>query len=236
MNENTQAAHPLFPASGPEEDPPDVVTIHVMRIPDGTHIRPFDAAELTSLEQVYEMWGGGNYTLIARDQSYITGKVTVRLPGESLPLNPVRQPDARSAEQHDLDARPGAPATSDSMMVTMMLAVMKMMSDQSAQQTQLVVSMLGQGQQGANSHVATMQTLHDRHSQAQTQLMQAMLASQSNKGSGDVDALLRGLELGKEMVVGERDDADELGQLLETVAPLAEGFIAAQNPAVVESE
>jgi hypothetical protein len=230
-------SHPLFPAASEDTDPPEVQTIHVTRVPDGTHFRAFGPDELTSLEQIYQMFGGGQYTLLARNASHITARVAYTLPGKSKPMNPEPQ-----EEPHLVPAPPAAAPpqqTSDNFFLGMMqmmqantTAMMQMMQAQSAKQTELMIAVMGQGSSGAREHIQAMQALHDRHAEEQNKLMQAMLetargSGQAANGSGQMDGFVRGLEFAREYATGGGAD-DELSEIFSSLAP----FLAGANNSV----
>ncbi len=232
-------AHPLFPANGPDDIPPEVVTIHVVRAPDGTHYRAFGPEELTSLEQLYEMFGGGHYTLIARNAHHMTGRVTVNLPGKPKPLNPTVVEDDEPPAQAPAPA-PAQYAPAPSMgSEGLVLAMMQMMQTQSRNNTELMIAMMNQGNQGAQTHVQTMQALHDRHSAQQAQLMQSVLegqraafaaAQQQPRNGGDqLDTFMRGIDFAREYIDAQSGEGDELGEILESLGPLAAGFMQSDN-------
>jgi hypothetical protein len=229
------AAHPLFPAAQEGKAPPEVVTIHVQRTPDGVHYRAFGPEELQSLEQLYMMFGGGQYTLLARNESHITARQSYTLPGKSKPLNPVAEdepetPAAVGPVQQQMSGDMSLVLAMMQMMQTASNNQLQMMQAQSQAQTELVVAMLGQGQTGAQQHVQTMQALHDRHAQSQAQLMQAILEGRQQVSAGasgsELETFMRGIEFAREMT-DEPDD--ELSDLLETVGPLAQAFMAGEG-------
>jgi hypothetical protein len=90
--------HPLFPAEG-DDVPLPIAFINIYRYePSGPVqvLRTFRADELTSLEQIANLYGGGMYEIVGRrpskaDDSQPGNKVRqqrVRIPGDPLPLAP----------------------------------------------------------------------------------------------------------------------------------------------------
>ena len=92
----------------------------------------------------------------------------------------------------------------------------------------MMVAMMSQGRMGAEQHVATMQALHDRHAQSQAQLMQAMIEGQRAQSAqaprDPMEPFMRGVEFAREYI-GADDSSDELGDILDSIAPLAAGFM-----------
>jgi len=221
-------SHPLFPADSPDTDPPEVLAIHVMRSPDGTHHRPFDPTELTSLEQIYSMFGGGTYTLVARNNRWVTARRTVTLPGKPLPLNPP-VPTAEDDEPESPRAiyQP-APPSSDH---TLLLALLQMMQAQAKSQTDLMIAMMTANASSGREHIATMQALHDRHATQQTELMRAILSRESESprqsgAGGELDLFMRGVEFGQQIT---DDGGDDVADVVESLGPLLAGMGAAKD-------
>lgn len=227
--------HPLFPAMSDDRDPPRVETIHVQRTPDGTHHHAFGADELQSLEQLYQMFGGGQYTLLARAGGRLTGRQTVTLPGRSKPLNPelpAEEDDEPEAPPPMYQAPSGAP--SDSLMIAMLQMMQQnsqqqtqMMLAQSQQTIQLVTALMAQSGQGAQSHVATMQALHDRFAQSQSDLMKAMLESKTATASsgGGLDAFMKGVEFADRFAGASEEDG--IAGIVDSLSPFLQGANAA---------
>jgi hypothetical protein len=229
-------AHPLFPAASEDDEPPEVQTIHVTRVPDGTHYRAFGPEELTSLEQLYQMFGGGQYTLLARNAKFITARIAYTLPGKSKPLNP--SPEEPPPVAIAPPASAPTQGTSDSLflgMIQMMqantTAMMQMMSAQSAKQTEMMIAMMSQGNSGSREHIQAMQALHDRHSQEQARLMQALLetAKGGTSGSGQMDGFMQGIEFAKQ-IAGAGEENDDLSEIFSSIAP----FLAGANQSSTE--
>jgi hypothetical protein len=223
-------SHPLFPAVSEDSDPPEVQTIHVTRVPDGTHYRAFGPDELTSLEQLYQMFGGGQYTLLARNASHITARVAYTMPGKSKPLNP--SPEEPPVAPIAPPAAPAQAGTSDHFMLGMMqmmaqntTAMMQMMQAQSAKQTELMVAVMTQGSASGREHIQTMQRLHDTHSQEQARLMQGLLETARGApaaSNGQLDGFMRGVEFAKEFANPGGSD-DDLTEVFSSLAPFLAG-------------
>lgn len=120
--------HPLFPAED-DDDPKPVDFISVGRHDDGRLYqipRTFRADEITTLEDIFALWGGGLYELWGRGASIKNpakpGRISVnrryQIPGASKPLMPGSELPQQAAAPAVLGAaattaaQPGAPDTS----------------------------------------------------------------------------------------------------------------------------
>lgn len=232
-------SHPLFPAPSEDDDPIEVQTIHVTRVPDGTHYRAFGPEELISLEQLYQMFGGGQYTLLARNGRCITGRVAYTLPGKSKPLNP--SPEEPPATPLVPVAAAPVQGASDNFFLGMMqmmqantAAMMQLMQAQSAKQTEMMIAMMSQGTSGAREHIQAMQALHDRHSSEQAKLMAALLETAKStpaSSGGQMDGFMQGLQFAKEYVTAG-DDNDDLTEIFSSIAPFLSGAKSAAEEGV----
>ncbi len=86
---NNIDCHPLFPAKSEDDEPPEVITIQVSRREGVSMVlipRRFLADELTDETQISDLYGGGVYELVARNNSHITARRAVQLGGPSKPL------------------------------------------------------------------------------------------------------------------------------------------------------
>lgn len=223
-------AHPLFPASDDSSDPPEVLRIHVQRTPDGTHYRAFAPEELTDYQQIYEMFGGGQYTLLARNEHRITGRTTVTLPGRSKPLNPSSE-DERPQPQPPPIPTQAVPSSDPNFMIAMLqmmqqntAAMMQMMMKQGESQTQMMLAMMQQGSGSAREHIQVMQALHDRHSQEQAKLLETVVKATQGAATqgGEMGSFMKGIEFAKQFATGGDDD-DGIGEIFESMRPFLEG-------------
>lgn len=222
--------HPLFPARNDVDPPPEVVTIHVTRAGEGFATRAFAPDELQTLEQLYELYGGGHYTLIARDETKITARVTYPLQGPSKPLNDgasVGGPaPAPAAALPPPAAAPGPGAD-------FLVAVLQMMQHSQDNTNKLIFAMMQRDQEAQRRHIESMQALHDRSVASQGELTRAMLEARTSQ-SPDTSAewFLRGQQHGERVAEklgkladrfkgGDDDEGaglvDELGELLGPV-------------------
>lgn len=238
-----QQAHPLFPARSEDEDPPEVHSIHVVRLGEGWHAKPFPPDELTSLEDVFHLFGGGSYELIARNDRHVTDRQRYTIPGPSKPLNDgAGAPGAPPAP-----ANGGAPATPQMMMQagsdpSILLAIMKMMSDQSNNTTQLLVAMMNSGREQQAAHIENMQRLHHQHSESQAQMYRALVDSSNRGGGGEMyaQAFRQALDLTERIQeryeAGDGEEPDELAQIASDLSPILQQVLAAQQNAAARAK
>lgn len=180
-------AHPLFPARDDASDPPEVHSINVMRGGEGYARRSFTPEELQSLDQLFELYGGGHYTLVAHDDRKITSRMQYPLPGPSKPLN----------EGAAVGAPPPAPEAAPSPhpgmmpgfgMPEMFMAMMQMNQKAQEQTTQLLTVMMQRDADSARRHIESMQALHDRHAGDQSALVRALFERDGKQAGADNSA------------------------------------------------
>lgn len=109
--QNFELAHPLFPIDEDAANAPTpaVHFIQVVRHDAGqkyTAPRLFKADELTSLIQLVDLYGGGKYEVVARDQtnSRITARRTYVIEGESKPLVEAKSAKPKAAVPDEMAA------------------------------------------------------------------------------------------------------------------------------------
>jgi hypothetical protein len=178
--------HPLFPTE-PSEPIPRVEWINIARFERRGTVdcpRVFAAEELTSLDDISNMYGGGSYELRGRcsgtlgQPGPLVKRVRYKIDGRSLPFISEEESDAEEGNA-PAPAPSASASTPDPMM--MFIAMMKESAAEarasSDRQMQLLVAMMAQSQQ---QQTASMQAI--------AQLMTAALTA---KGDGpDVAALL----------------------------------------------
>lgn len=231
--------HPLFPAADDDPEPPDVETIHVTRFERGASPavwcpRVFQADELPGLDAVHELFGGGSYELIARStksgRNVISARRRYLIPGASLPLAGDPTPAAPSVPTPVASAPTGgsiwmmllplippllqAWMSSQKEHTAMLMAMM-----QNQQQTTL--AMAQSSKQDANAFIQAMAKLNEGE-KAMMMGFITELAKQKSSGGGEgsLDALMAGLELGKDLGGGATNDND-MGQIAQLVQGLA---------------
>ena len=196
--------HPLFPVDD-EDDDVEVGFINVARLEGGRAVfatRQFSGDELTDLEVIWDLYGGGDYELIARDRGnkHITARRRYSLDGPKRPMTgePV-QPVAVAQPVHH-----HAPADGTAAVLPMMMQFMQMMAQSSQQQaqqtTQILLAVLERGNSSGREHIASMQALHDRFAQSQSELMRAMIESKQSTDPSEL--FLKGVEYAQGIVEG----------------------------------
>jgi hypothetical protein len=234
--------HPLFPDH--EDDGRELGFIRVYRhLPDGTrNLAPqsFGPDELSDIDVFFDLFGGGKYEVVAHAGD---GKIITRnrlsFEGRPKPLN-------GDAPERGESAPPQAGQPQDggspwAMMMTFLQMQMQMAQVQSKQQTELMLALLGRGDQNSAQHVATMQALHDRFAQSQTQLL-GMILQTGKSGEGGSEAFMKGVEWAQEFARGaaeaaEESDGDDLmstiGQFvgaMKEARPVAQAAVGAGPP------
>jgi hypothetical protein len=243
MNPQTEEPeeHPLFPVDG-DAEVPEINTIVVTRLnrTSGKYEycrRDFPAAELTSLDELYENFGGGTYRLFGRGRApdnpdsrpnaRIRAQIDYDLPGPSKPLNE----DETSGPPRAVGQAPVPPPAGDlgsgSGVVQLMVAMMGMMNSQTAQTTQLLLGVLNSGREDSRAFVQSMANQSAAHSEQMARLMQAI--TQAGQGSGNnIDQVLSAVQTGVDLAKGaapaspDPDSNSELGALAQGMAALAE--------------
>jgi hypothetical protein len=224
--------HPLFPPADEGDEGPDVGFIHVVRHEGGqpawcTYL--FTAEELVGLDQIYALFGGGNYELVARTTSKggFVARVRYRIEGPSKPLVMPSQVGAPTATAV---AMPMAQSGGDSGLASFMPIMAQMMMGMMQQTTAIITAAMSRDSDSGKVHVQTMQLLHDRSMQSQAEMLKAVLESRNSGGAASevVKALREGLELGREMSQGQQEEPDEDG-MMSTLGHVAEAFKMAQG-------
>jgi hypothetical protein len=215
--------HPLFPDH--EDDGRELGFIRVYRhLSDGTrNLAPqsFGPDELSDIDVFFDLFGGGKYEVVAHagDGKIITRN---RLSFEGRPKSLNGEPEA----ERGAPPQPGQPQDGGSpwaMMMTFLQMQMQMAQVQSKQQTELMLALLGRGDQNSAQHVATMQALHDRFAQSQTQLL-GMILQAGKSGEGGSEAFMKGVEWAQEFAhgaaeaAGENEGDDLMGTLGQAMA------------------
>lgn len=197
--------HPLFPPKDDDEDAPEVARIIVTRHEAGGPVvapHTFAAEDLQSFEDIVGLFGGGNYELIARDARRITARRQYRLGGKSKPLvaeEPSETPRPQPAQQS---------AGADALVMTMMQTMMQMQQAQHQSTMQFLSAMVQSNQNNGREHVQAMQQSYQAAQEAQTRLMSAIIeAGRGASGGGGLsaDAAIQFIEMGAEMVHGQRE-------------------------------
>lgn len=240
-------AHPLFPCNSDDDDV-DIGFIHVVRHEGGNQVwcpHLFGADELTDLDQVHALFGGGNYELVARgtDKGGFVARRRVSLPGAARPL--VVDGGAGQVTQSATVSPPVPQAPGDSGLMGVLFQTMATQAQASQQlllamlqqQSQMMTAVMARDADASKNHIQTMQQLHDRSMQQHAELMRVMVeASRGNSSSAKelVEVLKEGIDLGRTSKAtpdGDEEDGDELTDLVETAAQVMQGLNGTAPPA-----
>ena len=199
--------HPLFPATSENADPPRVSKINIARFDPIKGTSPFiprlfDAAEIRDLSQIAEMFGGGRYELVGRDEHRIVARRSYEIAGESKPLvQEVPKP------VHDTVPSPALPPPAQSGMGFGGFAAM----------LPIVVPIILQYLQNAAAERREQQTqnqaMYMNMMQQQQASSQAFIQAMSNlnKGSGSSEDFRAGIAWAENFIAGKMEAAAEGG-------------------------
>lgn len=219
--------HPLFPTEGDQatDDERDISWIQVTRWEGGAYkFAPqlVAAEDLQGLEELHQLFGGGQYELIARiaDKSRISTRKKYNLPGPSKPLAPSTGDDPGASSTATAQAQGAAiVGSADSPMMALLAMMMQQSQQQAAMMTQVIVAALGARNVPPPDHTGpVVKALTEMATRAQA-------TGQAPQGS--MDAILRAMEIGRSLGKGE-GEGDE-SSLMASLAQLLHGAMAAQQ-------
>lgn len=249
--------HALFPATEDEPDPPDVERIHVTRFEKGGQVwcpRVFSAEELSGLDSIYELFGGGSYEVIGRSsknkdgRNLISGRRRYQIPGPPKAL----VDDGGEGVQPSAPAfAPAAPAQGLGnsiwpVVLGLIPPVLQAWLGSQKEHTAMIMAMMNQQQQttmmmmqgqkaDSQAFVQAMAKMNESEKATMAQFFGKLADSKSGGGGGDIEALMAGLELGTTMGQKQQsDDGGDLGQLAQLAAALAQ--LNASNPPATPSQ
>lgn len=209
--------HPLFP-SDDEDDDRDISWIRIVRSEATGWVwvpRRFSAEDLTSLEDIHRLFGGGHYELIAKDinDRFITHRQKYTIPGHPLPLVPGSEspPLPNQAPSGPLSSFPVATASApvqpsmDSNVIGLMMQMQQqqqqMMMQVMMQQTQMMTAFVTASKQDAHTLIDSMSKHSESMANSQGQFYSAMIAGTQGRQSAPPDQakdfLALGLKLGQ---------------------------------------
>lgn len=219
------AIHPLFP----DKDCEISWILLTRHEAQGQVFHPnrWDPEELQDLNPIQELFGGGVYELIARDERGIVARQKYKLAGASKPLVP--EPERAAAP-------PAAPvivsggSPGDAILQAVLALIPAMLQSQAAQQAGMVAMFQAQATQ-QQQFLTAMMTASKQDSNALIQAMAELAKSQtatmaeamrsqggSAKGGDEVIELLTtGMELGSKM-------AEKPNEMSETISAVVEGI------------
>lgn len=228
--------HPLFPPKDddPDDEAPEVASLHVTRGGDWCP-RLFDAEELTSLEQLHELFGGGLYELVARGSN---GRVSARrrykLPGAPKPLDGSGGGQAAAPPPNGAPSAPGQAPPGFGQDLgghpSVLALLFQMLQNQASQQQAFMVAMLDRSQSSTQTLLQAMTTAQQSSAQMMAQVMGSALEA---KSGGDPSALyLKGITDAGELLRGFKEGAsDDDGGGMQDLKTAAEAFSMAMHAA-----
>jgi len=231
--------HPLFPVEGDEEIP-EINTVIVTRLnrTSGKYEycrRDFPATALTSLDELYESFGGGTYRLFGRGRqpgnpdsrpnARIRAQADYDLPGPSKPLNE----DEPSGSPRAVGPAPVAPPAGDlglgqaGGILTLLLG---MMNNQHAaamaaqkHSSDILLAMMNNSRGDGDKLITVLQTLNQNHAEQMAKLYSVMLQAKGGEG-GSVDGALSAIQTGIDLAKGAQpepggSEPNELGSVVQ---------------------
>jgi hypothetical protein len=233
--EESWPEHPLFPAEEGAE-PARIEFIQVVRYEHGRALlvpTTFRSGELTSLDAINNMYGGGLYELIGRRCSVhdptsmgrISAKVRYEIAGPSRPLvvDANAPPPSMPPVVTQVTPTPGAAGMSDQVLIAIM------QGQQQAQQN-FATMMLQMFQQGRTDQAAMMTTLMQMSGQQQQSMLGMVTAMMAQRGGGTED-IAKIAELFKTLgVLGPKaeaveEDTESIGGIISNVADIVAGAV-----------
>ena len=234
----TEMYHPLFPGKD-GEDPPDIDSIHVIRqSSSGPVYAPhlYAPNEIESLEQVFEWFGGGNYTLRARKNGRICAETRFALDGPSRPLVP---PSSGAPAAPAAPVAMAAPAHSST--DALLLGLLQMfqattqqnaaaMLEASRANTQLMMAMMQRSDSQQTAIVTTLTEASTRAQQSQAEFYKHLAELGKSSSGGSIDAFKEGMNLGTTVseIIKQQGPSEDDG-LAGTIGTLVQSFAAAQQ-------
>lgn len=206
--------HPLFPPKD-ENDAhgPEVAMVNVTRFDSrkGKYLWcrvNFPPEAIQDLEQVYELFGGGDYELIAKlANGRVSSRQKYEMPGAPKPLNE----DEGEIDQAETAVSPmpaGVPTTEGGLLGMAMMMIRETREAASSAQNHLVTmmnTMMNQDRENSRQFVTMMQTQANQALQSQGQLMNTTLEIMRNAKPEPAEGVIRGIEMGVEMVRGQTE-------------------------------
>jgi hypothetical protein len=235
-DEESWPEHPLFPAEEGEE-PHRIEFIQVVRYEHGRALlvpTTFRSGELTSLDQIYQTYGGGLYELIGRRCSVhdptamgrISAKVRCEIAGPSRPL--VIDPNAPpEAPKPPPIVQQLSPPPSAGMSDQVLIAIMNSQAQAQQANAQMMMQMF---QQARADQAAMMTTVMQLGAQQQQTTMGMVSAMMAHRGGG-TDEISKIATLFKDLGVlapkgeGAGDDTESIGGIISNVADIVAGAV-----------
>lgn len=236
--------HPLFPLVD-NEKPYEISYITITRHENGVQKwgPSLPAEQLMTEEAIFELYGGGNYTLIARAATKRTGLPgknqkarRINLAGKMKPLSGNPTPEELKFYEGlstTVEAKPAGQSFGD---MGQLFALMLQMNQQSAQraqeQAQQFMTMFMGMMQGSKGDAQRMtEMMMTMSSQNQQTMMQFVTAMMANRGGGPEEMakyadLLKTLGFAKgEAKEGDKSGNESVGAIIENAADIVTGLV-----------
>jgi len=233
--------HPLFPVEE-GDNPPDISFVHITRWERGKQIwgKCLPSHELQTIEQLQELYGGGEYVLVGRTQSKITPGIPARIskqrkltvPGKSKPMSDDPTEEEENGGKKVVSPQPTGllGGGSDQIFIAMM-QMNQQAQERAAAAQQQFMTMFIQMMQSSKTESAAMTQMMMQMSQAQAQsMMQMVTGLMANRGGGPEEMakyaeLLKTLGFSKEGASKEEEKSgfgmEDLPAMIENVADIA---------------
>lgn len=196
--------HPLFPTMSDDEEPPIVAFITITRFDKGRQVwgPTMPASELQTIQDITNLYGGGDYCLMARRLSkkgdnspgHTTKQKRIFLEGRPKPMNGSSggdESDSPSAASSVVSSAPAVAMPQDGM-VGLLMTMMAQQQQQAQQATaqaqqqsqnfmQMMIAMMGAGKTESSDMTKMMLQMS---SQQSANMMQMMTVLMANRGGG----------------------------------------------------
>lgn len=262
--EEMNVEHPLFPVEDGEQVP-EIHYITIARWERGKAMtgQTFPAAEITDVQHIFDLYGGGEYILQGRRASIkyegqpgnTVRQKKINIPGKPRPMsqNPTEEELGELPQARRIEAGGFGGGGGDGM-TQVLLAMFQQQSAQAAaqqqatqaaqalaqQQAQQFMQMMVAMMQGSKSESSQMTTLMMQMSQQQSQnMMQMVTAMMANRGGGPEEMakyaeLMRTLGMGG--AKGEDEKSEDVGSLVENLADIVTGIASMRGGQLPPSE
>jgi hypothetical protein len=210
-----------------------ITRIHVRRKEGGKYVyahTSFEPEAITSMEGVFDLFGGGDYLIEGRDENGVFCKnARFQLAGKPKPLAPEPEPAPAAAL-----VAAAAPALSEgSMMMQLMMAQMN-------QTTTLLTTILSRGDSSSQNLLERSRQLEDRARLEHTQFLQTILERSATQvaalpAGGNKESFLEGIEFAQGLMEqinqknGSGGEGENPADLLSTFKSVVEGLGALAN-------
>jgi hypothetical protein len=241
--------HPLFPL-GEREKSVEISFIQITRLEKGQHKwgPVFPAAELQNEQAILEMFGGGQYILVARKADKRneampgrwTKKRPLTLPGKSRPLSADPAPEEMGVPPTETNVNSngnsnvpmGGMGDGFMAMITMM---MKLSTDSNQQTMNMFMQMMNNAKEDSRRTTELMMQTMTTSQQSTMGLITAVLA---NRGGGP-EEMAKYAELLKTLGVGggnggekkTEGSGESIAGMLENAADIVQGMVALKSSA-----